>query len=491
MALASRQEVAPTAAEIIESLSTAESRPDAVLRAAVDIAGEIAPAVIAVVEQAADGSDLSRGQGDLLFWGIHVLGSARRTELFQPLMRLVCQRSDDDLRSILGGARTETLHKIIISVFDGDTSTLIDACADSRVDSFVRWSLIGALARLTFDGAVPHDTTMTFLDRFDREPLAAPEDDAWQGWQDAIYLLGLEEMRERLRAACREGRFLQAEGELEFCEEHLTIACNLAPGDPSLFDQANYRPLGDPVKELRWVRDADAEENRKQSDPGSSTALTKDEIDWLGAVFSSERMPDDAMTVEQIDGYFCALAMDSDGHRAREAAHAILGTAREASVFESEEQARNAASLVARMWNTIVDRLNAHYAHRPILWDSEAPKAQGWARGFIAGMQAPGSKWWNAAESEGVCTFLVPMLGLSLDEGEQNEGLHATPESRAEWIAMLPTSTIGLYATARLYLERNAPQPVRSSKVGRNEPCPCGSGKKFKRCRGSSAVSFH
>lgn len=26
------------------------------------------------------------------------------------------------------------------------------------------------------------------------------------------------------------------------------------------------------------------------------------------------------------------------------------------------------------------------------------------------------------------------------------------------------------------------PQPVRSEKMGRNEPCPCGSGKKYKKC---------
>jgi SEC-C motif domain protein len=32
---------------------------------------------------------------------------------------------------------------------------------------------------------------------------------------------------------------------------------------------------------------------------------------------------------------------------------------------------------------------------------------------------------------------------------------------------------------------RNGPAPVKSSpKVGRNEPCPCGSGKKFKQCCG-------
>src|SRR5262245_22443864 len=276
-------------------------------------------------------------------------------------MRLVRQRSEDDLRCILGGSSTETLPKIIISVFDGDTGTLIDACADSRIEGFVRCGLIGALARLTFDGAVARDTMMAFLDRFEREPLAAPDDDAWQGWQDAIYLLGLEEMRERLRAACRTGRFVQAEGELEFCEEHLAIACNLAPGDPSLFDQANYRPMRDPIQELRWVRDADTEEDEddeEMPDPGRSTSLTKDEIDWLGRVFASEHMPNDTMSVEQIDGYFCALAMDTDRDRALTAAHAILGTARETSVFESGEQASQAARLVDRRLDAIVDRLD-------------------------------------------------------------------------------------------------------------------------------------
>jgi preprotein translocase subunit SecA len=32
------------------------------------------------------------------------------------------------------------------------------------------------------------------------------------------------------------------------------------------------------------------------------------------------------------------------------------------------------------------------------------------------------------------------------------------------------------------------PQPVRTAKkVGRNEPCPCGSGKKYKKCHGAVA----
>jgi preprotein translocase subunit SecA len=36
---------------------------------------------------------------------------------------------------------------------------------------------------------------------------------------------------------------------------------------------------------------------------------------------------------------------------------------------------------------------------------------------------------------------------------------------------------------------KEAPQPVkrREAKVGRNDPCPCGSGKKYKKCHGAAA----
>ena len=35
--------------------------------------------------------------------------------------------------------------------------------------------------------------------------------------------------------------------------------------------------------------------------------------------------------------------------------------------------------------------------------------------------------------------------------------------------------------------ERQKPQPVKVEKrVGRNDPCPCGSGKKFKQCHGKN-----
>ena len=32
----------------------------------------------------------------------------------------------------------------------------------------------------------------------------------------------------------------------------------------------------------------------------------------------------------------------------------------------------------------------------------------------------------------------------------------------------------------------NPPQLIRSKKIGRNDPCPCGSGKKYKKCCGAN-----
>ena len=44
------------------------------------------------------------------------------------------------------------------------------------------------------------------------------------------------------------------------------------------------------------------------------------------------------------------------------------------------------------------------------------------------------------------------------------------------------------FAVPGWYTPAEAPKPVRAgAKVGRNDPCPCGSGKKYKKCHGQTA----
>ncbi len=59
--------------------------------------------------------------------------------------------------------------------------------------------------------------------------------------------------------------------------------------------------------------------------------------------------------------------------------------------------------------------------------------------------------------------------------------------NRADWLYELPQwdSVLTKERREELYKERkNAGTVVKGKKIGRNEPCPCGSGKKYKHCCG-------
>ena len=55
----------------------------------------------------------------------------------------------------------------------------------------------------------------------------------------------------------------------------------------------------------------------------------------------------------------------------------------------------------------------------------------------------------------------------------------------------LPGDSVALNRTlSDAHRSRIRTPPVPSvPKVGRNDPCPCGSGKKYKKCRGSATVN--
>jgi uncharacterized protein len=507
-AAAWRLETTGRAAEIMAALESAQGRPDTVLKDAVSHAGEIAPAVIDVVEQAAAGVYLMPKQQNLLFWGMHVLAAARRTELYRPLMRLLRQCPEDDLDQLLGDAITQS---IVVSVCDGDPGPLLQACADQSVDAFVRWNLLTALARLTFDGIIAREAAEEFLDRFEREPLAKPDDHAWQGWQDAISLLGLEDMRERLRAGWESGRILHDVADREYFENQLTLAQNLAPGDASLFVRARAGPIADPVVALAWLPTGEETAARQSAkskasgfDPAAAVALDDGEIAWLDGFLARKQVAESQAapeSIEQVDGFFCALLAGPDGACADEFIPAIwsdnaLPDNGTRPLYDSEEQAEYVETLLNRHWRTISLRLERDYPHPPLLrrsWDE--PQASHWAGGFLRGVVARAAAWGERSREEPIASLLGGILAIATDP-EEFPDQAATPAERAKLLKVLPMALVHLHC-----LWRGRPSPYRQRrrsetlggagtvrKIGRNESCPCGSGKKYKRCCGASTI---
>ncbi|EJL84475.1 preprotein translocase, SecA subunit [Polaromonas sp. CF318] len=82
------------------------------------------------------------------------------------------------------------------------------------------------------------------------------------------------------------------------------------------------------------------------------------------------------------------------------------------------------------------------------------------------------------------------LMTVKIQSGEQLEQAAEEMESRAENIANVtytaPTETGGVETTVDEESQRRAPSVPAGDvpRVGRNDPCPCGSGKKYKNCHG-------
>ncbi|MDD2989497.1 MAG: SEC-C metal-binding domain-containing protein [Zoogloea sp.] len=83
---------------------------------------------------------------------------------------------------------------------------------------------------------------------------------------------------------------------------------------------------------------------------------------------------------------------------------------------------------------------------------------------------------------------LIALDGYEVSPEE--EALTRTPAQRAALTAQIEGSLLQMHAfwlpLRQAVAERERARRL-SPKVGRNEPCPCGSGKKFKKCCGASS----
>ena len=110
-----------------------------------------------------------------------------------------------------------------------------------------------------------------------------------------------------------------------------------------------------------------------------------------------------------------------------------------------------------------------------------------WCQGFLTGVELSPTAWYDAADPEDVAELLFP-IEVVADELDEDEKARYTP---AAWRKLLLESEAGLEATIERLRDywaivRHPPQTVRhvAPKAGRNDPCPCGSGRKHKHCCG-------
>ena len=129
-------------------------------------------------------------------------------------------------------------------------------------------------------------------------------------------------------------------------------------------------------------------------------------------------------------------------------------------------------------------------------FDDDAPIAQ-WSRGFLRGHQWLEELWEETVPEElndELGSILMALSFFSSREiaaafhGESTTGeqpFEATADSIHQVLPMAVAQYAHMgrsIATVLAEPDAEAPEPMHDAKVGRNAPCPCGSGKKYKKC---------
>jgi uncharacterized protein len=227
--------------------------------------------------------------------------------------------------------------------------------------------------------------------------------------------------------------------------------------------------------------------------------LTDAELDRLGDFLKSCK-GGRAMNLEELDGFFAALiagpeiVMPSEYYR-----EVFGGETLDVCDFGNFKEGNEVLGLMMRHWNIIAATLHKGEVYVPLLLEDEDGIAHGndWALGFMRGMAMRHDSWAELIDDEEHGGCLIPMIVLhhEHDKDPKMRPKPITPEQREDLIVHMAAGLLGTHRYFRTHPKTYAgttfkPEPRRTApKIGRNDPCPCGSGKKYKRCCGGATVN--
>ena len=248
-------------------------------------------------------------------------------------------------------------------------------------------------------------------------------------------------------------------------------------------------------------------------DPSAVLApLSEQDVDELGDLLAAEWAPETTMDPEQLDGFLAGLVCAPRVVLPSAQVPAIFGDAEPA--FPDQPTAQRFFDLLLRRHNQIaaalnapVERLDDPRAYVPLLIDWDAHQAEIaqhestagerpqlprygelWARGFLHAVELTRDDWEELPEGDDEGAALVEdslaaILALVPAEDEVTDPAADRDALVAE--ALIAAYDLREYWRDVQFEQLRVKEPIRREpKVGRNDPCPCGSGKKYKQCHG-------
>lgn len=230
------------------------------------------------------------------------------------------------------------------------------------------------------------------------------------------------------------------------------------------------------------------------------TTPTTDGLDQdqetLARFLESDASPRDCMGLSDLDGFLTGIAVSPEIIMPSEWLAEVWGG--EEPTFVDRDEAETILGLIMVRYNEILRDLAAGKCG-PIFWETEGGRvvASDWALGFAQAIKLREGAWAEWLEPGRENLLLLPILALCCDtdgrsllgltHDQENEMFERAPDLIPACVLAIEGywRTRGRSAMSMPRAGWAVPKPVRAAaKIGRNDPCPCGSGKKFKRCCG-------
>ena len=233
----------------------------------------------------------------------------------------------------------------------------------------------------------------------------------------------------------------------------------------------------------------------KQALAELSTPLNEEEMERLDN-FLLDRIDDETDTegkdegvlnVSELDGLFTAIVSGPELVQPSQWLPAVWGDFE--PIWESEKDFEDIFTLMMRQMNGISSTLMEQpETFEPIFMERQIKGktytiVDEWCEGYRRGVTLTKNLW--SAGGDEIAELLVPILSFTATTNWLAHNLN--DEGEVEIIQktiVLNTRDIHAYWLERREEQTPVAEPLRQSgpKVGRNAPCPCGSGRKFKKC---------
>ena len=203
---------------------------------------------------------------------------------------------------------------------------------------------------------------------------------------------------------------------------------------------------------------------------------------------------DEAMLLSELDRFLAGILVCPDLIMPGEWLPMVWGRENKdaAPVFKNTNQAEQLVGLIIERYNAVAAELQrggGHYEplfdvdtrHNEILWEI-------WIDGFDTALQLRPEAWAKVRDDDGdardALAGLVALMQVS--RGESTLPKEQIDEITAKAPDLIPhyIETLNAWRISQQVGGQFRTEAPNFGKVGRNEPCPCGSGKKYKRCCG-------